>query len=301
MSQANKGLEMTADDHRRLAENLGVDGPAAEGELTLADLRGAMERGVDPAFASMGEAIRDDLAGKLDADLLDEAVADVAAQIDRLPEVRSAGIPDEPGGLYGEVAAPGWRAYTHLDDVGFFESVEANLPRFTEDHIERTAYELINADPLTSALTDVGFDEREKTALLMNVVNNNTRLARWVPTNEIPDVVEFDVENVPPLHQRAMGGALLWIRDLDRHLWRKEVLITEEILDDAAWYVKAMLGGLYVSTVAARDVAAETGLTDGQLTAALTAGAAIEIIAQEDLMRDVYYITDDMRAPSELR
>ncbi len=269
--------------------------------MTLQTLSGVVEPGTEPAFASMGESIRGDLSGRLDVDLLETELSGVAAEVKRLPAVRSVGVPDEPAGLYDAVAAPGWRAYEHLTDVGFFESVEENLPRFTPEHIAHTARELVLADPLKSELDDVGFDEREKTALLMDVVNNNTRLARWVPTRDIPDDVEFDVSFVAPLHQRAAGGALLWIRDLDRHLWRNEVLVTDAILDDAVWNVKAMLGGLYVTLMAACDVAGAGRLTDGQLTAALTAGAAIDIIGQEDLMRDVYYITDEMRAPSEVR
>lgn len=284
-----------------MAENLGIEGSIGDGQLTVSELRESIERDADSELGSIDETIRRDLVGRLDADLLEEELANIGTNVGRIPEVRAEGIPDGPGGLYRELAEPGWRVYDHLVDVGFFESIEGNLPRFTPEFIEQTARELISSDPLTSALTDVGFDEREKTALVMNVVNNDTRLARWVPTYEIPNGVEFDPEHVPPLHDRAYGGALLWIDALDRHLWQNEVLITDEILDDAAWYTKALLGGLYVSTRAVRDVATGGELEDAQLTAALTAGAAIQIIAQEDVMRDVYYITDEMRAPSEVR
>jgi len=136
---------------------------------------------------------------------------------------------------------------------------------------------------------------------LLDVANNDERLARWVPSNQIPDGVEFETETVPPLHQRAMGGALLWIRGLDRHLWQNEVMITDEILDDAVRYVKAMLGGLFVTATAACDLAGDGQFTDEQLTAALTAGSAVQIVSQEELLHSVFYIRDDMRAPSELR
>lgn len=84
---------------------------------------------------------------------------------------------------------------------------------------------------------------------------------------------------------------MLWIRDLDGHLWQSEVLITDEILDDAVWYTKAILGRLYVVLMAAEDIVSREGLT---------AGTAI-VINQEELMKNVYYITDDMRAPSKGR
>ncbi|MFC6837699.1 hypothetical protein [Halomarina ordinaria] len=297
---------VTEGERRQLVQSLGIDESVGDEELTLSELKAAVEPDTDPAFATLGQTIRDDLEGSLDAALLDEALADLAEQLGRLPEVREQGIPDgerEPEELYRELVEPGWRVYDHLLDVGFFGSVDENASRFTSSYIRDTAHELIRADRLTDALGDVGFDDREQTALMMDIVNNDMRLSRWVPTGEIPDGVEFRVEFVPPLHQRAMGGALLWIRTLDVHLWQKQVLITDEILDDGIWDVKAMLGGLYLLTLAAREVADATDatLTDSQLSAALTASAAVLIINQEDVCSDVFHITEEMRAPSLAR
>ena len=296
--------QTTAEDHARLAENLGISEPSTGDRLTLDELRRTIDAETDPEFASMGEAIRSDLTARLDGDLLEEELANLAAQIDRLSEVREAGIPEgdgEPEELYRELVEPGWRVYDHLEEVGFFESVEANLPAFTPEHVEHTAHELVQAEPLTEALDECGFDDHEQTVLVMNVVNNNTRLSRWTPTREIPDGVEFNTEFVPPLHQRAMGGVLLWVKNLDVHLWQKRILITDEILDDGYWDVKAMLGGLYLMVQAARDIATDGSLTDAQLTAALTAGAAIMITNQEEIVKDMFWITEEMRAPSTLR
>lgn len=299
--------QMTAKDQRKLVENLGIRQSATSERPTLAELRETIDTETDPEFASMGDAIREDLSGKLDADLLGEELANMETQIERVPEVRDAGIPDremEADVLYRELIEPGWRVYNHLEDVGFFESVEANLPRFTPQHIEHTAHELIQAEPLTDPLGELGYDDHEQTVLMMNVANNNTRLSRWVPTKDIPEGVEFDVSHVPPVHQRAMGGALLWINALDDHLWHKKILITEEILDDGYWDVKALLAGLYVMSQAAHEIAAdetERELTDAQLTAALSASTAMLIVNQEEIMIDMYWITEEMRAPSKAR
>lgn len=300
MHQISTAPNATVADRRDLATALGLETPS-DGEITWNRLAGEVEPTIDSTFGSRGEAIRDDLAGELDAELIERERDAIAAEIERLPDVRATGVPDEPGGLYEEVAKPGWRLYDHLLEIGFFESLDENLPRFTADHVENTARELILAEPLSSALEDVGFDESEKLAMLSTVVNNNERLARWVPANQIPVGVEFDTSNVPPLHQRAMGGALLWIRGLDRHLWQNEVLVTDEILDDAVRHVKAMMGGLFVSAAAIHDLATDEKLTGEQLTAALTAGTAVQIVSQEEILHDVFYITDDDRAPSELR
>lgn len=296
--------QVTSEDRRELADFLGASATTTRERLTLTEIRKAIDSETDPEFASMGETVRTDLTGKLDADLLSEELTTMEMQIGRLPEVREIGIPNgekKPDTLYRELIEPGWRVYEHLVDIGFFESVEANLPRFTPELIEQTAHELIQTEPLTAALTECGFAEREKLVLMMNVVNNNIRLSRWIPTKEIPDSVEFDVEHVPPVHQRAAGGALLWINALDDHLWQKEVLITEKILDDGHWHIKAMLGGLYVMTMAAREIAGEgdRSLTDAQVTAALTASTAMMIVNQEEVLKDMFWITEEMRAPSK--
>lgn len=305
MPSVSTAPQITVEDQRQLAESLGISRSTPEEELTLDEIRTAIDADTDPEFASMGEAIRNDLSEKLDAAFLADELETIATQIDRLPSVRATGIPSgpesDPDTAYREVTAPGWRVYHHLADVGFFDSVETNLPRFTPSHIEQTAKELVQTEPLTSKLAEIGFDERERTMLVMNVVVNNDRLALWVPTKDIPEDVEFTVEYVAPLHQRAAGGALLWIDALDVHLWQKQVLITDEMLDDGHWDAKAMLGGLYVMTTAAHEIARGASFTDGQLTAALTASAAVMIINQERICNDLFRITEEMRAPSELR
>ncbi|MFC6718060.1 hypothetical protein ACFQGT_10520 [Natrialbaceae archaeon GCM10025810] len=296
--------KITPEAQRQLARTLGVDAARDGEELTVEHLREAVDAETDPAFESMGAAIRGALSGKLDEELLEEELANVRTQLNRLPDVRSKGIPDgetEPESLYRELTEPGWRIYDHLVDVDFFESLETNLPRFTPEHIEGTAHELINADELVAELESLGFDETERLALVMDVVNNNTRLARWVPTRDIPDGVEFDVEHVPPLHQRAMGGVLLWINALDVHLWHNRILITDEILDDGYWDVKAMLAGVYLLAKAALEVARGDELSHAQLTAAITAGAAISIVNQEEICKHAFWITEETRAPPQAR
>lgn len=305
MSRRHKP-RLTSEDRRELASVFGYDRPAGDDGPTLDEIRAEVRTETAPELVSMGESIRSDLSGRLDGDLLEEALAGMPGRLERLPAVREVGIPRGEEGaeeLYRELLDPFWLVYYHLEEVGFFESVETDLPAFTPEHIEHTAHELIRADPLTTALDGCGFGEHERTALMMNVVNNDVRLSRWVPTREIPDGVEFDVDYVPPLHQRAMGGALLWINALDEHLWRKEILITDAILDDANWHAKEMLGGLYLLARAAREIAAgeDGSLTDAQLTAALTCGAATLIVSQEEMMKDVFWITEEKRAPTRAR
>lgn len=297
---------VSTEERQALADNLSVSEFADTESLTLTTLRDGIETETDAGFVSMSQAVRDDLTDTLDTDRIDASLDEMETQLERLPGVRDVGIPDgkeQATEVYRERIAPAWEVYDHLVDVGFFESLESNLPAFTPDHIEQTAHELIGATPLREALAGCGFDEHEQLVLLLNVVNNETRLSRWVPTRDIPEGVEFNVENVPPLHQRSMGGALLWIKALDHHLWQNEILITEDILDDAFWYTKAMLGGLYLMARGARAIATGDGseLTDAQAMVALSGGSAVLIVNQEEMMKDVFWITEENRAPTPAR
>ena len=166
------------------------------------------------------------------------------------------------------------------------------------EHIGTTAREFINTAALASALAELGYSEEELTSTVVNVVNNKERLAMWVPTKNIPAGVEgFDPANIAPLHQRASAGVLLWTDYLDTYLWQNEVLLTDTILDNNYGDLKQMYAGLHLLANAAEDLAGSQELSDAQLTAALSAGAAMMIVGQEDLTNDVMRITDEMRAP----
>lgn len=290
--------EIDHEERRQFLKVLGIAGAAAAGsELTVSELRNAVENDGAAELAAMGQAIRADLTADLDAALIETELANIGAQIERVPELAAMGVPAQDSTVYQEVATPVWRVYDHLREADFFAAAEVNLPAFTADHIESTARELVAAEPLAAALTETGFNEKEITALISNVATNRGHLARWVPTKEIPEGVEFDLEHVAPLHQRAMGGVALWIEDLDMRLWQMEYLLTDDLIEQGMWDVKSMLGGANLVSLAARDVAGAADLTDSQFTAALTAGTASMIMGQEDLTNDLYRITDDMRAP----
>ncbi len=278
-------------------------------EPTVDELRALVEGATDPRFASMGSAIRDDLTGSLDADLVESSLAALETALAEAESVREAGVPERFGDgdagierLYRELVDPVRELFRHLEAIGFFESAEENLPAFTPEVIDHAARGLLTTPALAEGLSACGFDEHERTALLLDVVSNDVRLSRWVPRREIPDGVEFTVEFVPSLHHRAIGGGLLWVNALDRHLVQKRILLTESIVDDAFWRTKAILGGIYVFCRGVHAVAAEEGeLTDDGLVAALTGGSALAIVNQEELMQEAFWLHEEKRAPSKAR
>ena len=298
MIHDNKYRSVNDADRRRFLKILGVGGGVAASGFTLEDVRNALQSESDDELAAIGETIRNDLTGTLNSEVLNAELKGIEGSLGTLAELGSAGLPDERGTDYQELTTPAWTVHDHLAEVGFFESAEAHLPRFSPSHIESSARQLIQTGPLTRGLSEIGFGEQEKVALVMNVIDNDERLAQWVPTENIPEnQVEFDLEHVPPLQQRAAGGSLLWIDDLDRHLWQSETLITDETFGRGIWHAKAMLGSFHLMTEAIRDIDGPADLSDSQLTAALTSSTAAMIISQENIARDLFRITDEMRAP----
>lgn len=297
MIHENTEQSLTDAERRRFLKLLGVGGVTATG-FTLEDVRSALSAESAEELAAVGQAIREDLTGTLNSELLSAEVGKVEGSLEALADLEAAGLPDEWGTSYQELTTPAWTIHDHLAEVGFYKSAETHLPRFAPDHIASSARQLIRTGPLTQGLSELGFDEQEKIALVMNVVDNNERLAQWIPTHSIPEEkVEFNVEHVAPLQQRAAGGALLWIDDMDRHLWQSEALISDKMFERGIWHVKAMLGSFHLLTEVTRDVEGAAELSDSQLTAAITSSTAAMIISQENIARDLFRITDDMRVP----
>jgi hypothetical protein len=246
----------------------------------------------------MGEAIRNDLSGQVDASLVAGGLGGVVDAIQELPALEAAGVPSEQGTAYQSLTDEVWPMHEHLVEIGFFGSAERHLPPFVPDHISATARELVGAGALSGVLSETGFDTEELTALAATVVNNDAHLAKWKPVSAYEErgVDDFDPSDIAPLHQRATEGALLWIDGLDHWLWQNRILVTEEMLATGIWDIKAMLGGYYLVAQAAKEMAGGS-ISDEQLSAMITAGSAVAIIGQEHLAADLIRITDEMRAP----
>jgi hypothetical protein len=303
MTRGHTNERLSDEERRDFLKALGVTGAAATGgaaidEVTLGELREVVTVESTDELARRGEAIRSDLTGKLDASLLGSEMAGVGDTIDRLSEVRAVEIPERGEELYSELTNAAWRIDEHLTEVGFYASAEANLPRFKSDHIEATTKQLIHTESLAGALSEVGFDERERTAIVANVVNQADHLALWEPTwvFEEAEVGEVNPDYVAPLHERAADGALLWIDGLDKHLRQNRALITDQMLDDGLADVRAMLGGFYLLSDAAKRLA-DGKVSDAELTALVSGSTAMLIASQTDLQYDLVRITDEMRAP----
>lgn len=297
MTHRHSGGAVTDEERREFLKVLGAGSAAVAGGTALSDVRSRVSETPEEPLASIGQEIRSDVTGTLDADLLASGQSAVAARASELPAAVERGFPEDgPREEFGQVAAAGQPVYDHLTEVGFFESTTERLPEFTPEYLEKSVKTFVGSEALAGPLADMGLTEAEATDLVATVVSNAERIDQyhWVATDEIPRAqLEFG-EYVPPMTKAAAGGVLLWLGDVDEHLWKHQTLLTEDILRDATWHARSMAAGFQLMTEAAGRVA-DGGLSDGELGALLSTGFAVQAIAQNLLPEDAYWITEEMR------
>ena len=159
--ERNYHRTVTDEDRRDFLKALGLSGAIAVG-ATIPELRDAVTIHSSGELAERGQAIRSEVTGTVDTGLLTEAMAGVEHSISQLPAVYREGIPGRNEALYSQLSASGWEIDSHQADVGFYAAAEANLPRFTPEHIETVLRQLIHTESLAAALDAVGFDNASK-------------------------------------------------------------------------------------------------------------------------------------------
>lgn len=288
------------EERRTFLKALGVSGAAAAGSATLDDVRNALAASETNPVEPISRAVAGDLTGTLDTELLANHQSAVATQTAALTTALDRGFPaDNPREEFQQVAAAGEPIYDHLADVGFFESTTAHLPGFDAEYIEASVRNAVTTDSLATILADAEFTEQEQVDLLATVVNHRDRIGErhWVQTDQLQREQLEIGDQIPAMTKAAAGGALLWLGDLDEHLWSHQVILTEDILADAVWEARAMAAGFTLMTEGAKAIGADdAALSDAELTSVLSSGFALQAIAQNLLPEDVYWVTEEMRA-----
>ncbi|WP_135828411.1 hypothetical protein [Halorussus halobius] len=301
MVHAQRERTVSDDQRREFLAALGVGSAVAAGGATLDDVREAVGTATTDELASVGEGIRSDLAGSLDAGTLADAHVGLAGATAGLTAVPERGLPAEESGPrdeFGAVAAAARPAYDHLAEVGFFESTTERLPEFTPGYVEDSVRRFVVSEELAGPLADLEFAQEELVDLLATVVSHRERLGdrHWVATDDLPrERMEF-AEYVPPMTEAAAGGVLLWLEDLDQHLWTNAVLLTDDVVADATWDARAMAAGFDLMLDGARRIAAGEATADDELAGLLSSGFALQAVAQNRLLPDAYWITEEVRA-----
>lgn len=297
----NYQRNVTDEDRREFLKVLGATGVAAAGGVTLNEARQEMATAPTEELAPIGQAIQSDLGGKLDAGFLADQQAAFASAATALPAVAERGFPtDAPREEFQPVADAGQPIYDHLLDVGFFESTTSNLPEFTPSYLEKGIQTFVGSEALAAPLQQLDFTGTQGVDLLSTVVANAQQISdyHWVATDQIPrEQIEIG-QFIPAMTQGTAGGVLLWLEDLDLHLWQKQVLLTDGILDDVVRHARSMSVGFHLMTEGAKAIAAEDAkLSNAELGALFTTGFAVQAISQNLLPQDAYWVTEEMMAP----
>jgi len=298
-----KHINNTIDNEQRreFLKALGVAGTVTATGMTLDGVREAMstagaaeQAGV---LAESGATIRSETVGSLDSELLATQSEALAAEAATLPSVAERGFPSEPRDDFGAVAAAGRPVYDHLEETGFFEVSSEALPEFTPEYLTSAVETFVASSTLAEPLEALGLTDGAGADLVSTVVTNAADLEdfNWVATEEFSHETLEEVAAVPPVTMAASGGALLWLEDLDDHIWRRQVILTDEILNDAVWHGQSMAAGFYLLTKAAEAATVDSALSDAELAALASTGVAVQEIAQSLLPTDVYWVTEEMR------
>lgn len=299
--------QITDEDRRDLLKALGIVGTVAAGGLTLEEIHQATATSAaveTEELALIGETVHAELAGSVDASLLASQQDALASSTGALASSLDQGFPaDAPREEFAAVAAAGRPVYDHLDDIGFFTSTTQAIPEFDPSFLETAVQGFVASDALTSALESIDFGGTAGVDLITTVVANAEELSHhhWVATDKIDrSQIEFG-DAIPAMTKGASGGVLLWLEDLDGHLWRQANILTEEIHADAVWHAQSMAAGFYLIAEGAKALAGdENGYGDDELGALLSTGFAVQAIAQGLLPQDVYWVTDEMRSETDV-
>lgn len=300
MVTENTGRRISDEDRREFLKVLGLGGAVAVGSASLSDVQTAVTAGESTQLAQVGNDIRSELTGTLDASVVADGQAELASAVGGLSAAAEQGLPAEQRSEFTAIAAAGQPIYDHLETTGFFESTDQHLPAFEPGYLESALSTFVASEALTEPLASMGLTGGAGVDLLSEVVANAEELNtyHWVASEEIPrEQVQFG-EKIPAMTKAASFGVLAWLDDLDEHLWQKQVLLTDDIYADAVWHARSMAAGLQLVSEGAAAVAAGDGrFSDEELSALLTTGFAVQAIAQNLLPTDVYWITEEMRAP----
>lgn len=301
MDYVHNNQTVTDEDRREFLKVLGVTGVAAAGGVALSDVReGLSTTETTETFASFGEALRADMAGAMDAAALAEHQAAFAEAASDLPAVIERGLPENgPREEFGAVAEAGWPLYEHLTETGFFERSTEHLPTFTPQSLTESTEIAVGSEAIASSLEGFGVSEEAAVDLVVPTVNQAEKLSyfHWIASEGIPQ--GHEVEGVlPPITQRVTGGILLWLQNLDGHLYRNQILIGEDILRKGVWHVQGMTTGFYLLSEAATAIAEGSDrFSAEELGAAVATGIALQEVGQRLLPEDVHWISESARDP----
>ncbi len=292
---------VTNEERRDFLKAIGATGAVAAGGVTLDEINRQLTSSSEE-LAPVGQAIKSDVSGSINAELITRQQQIMVDAVNELPLSLERGLPsanEGPRTEFERISQAGWPVYDHLNEIGFFGSASQNLPDFNLETLGNGLEIFVSSDQLVDLMNSFEFGQARGVDLLATVIGNAEDLQKyhWVANEDFKGPDGALEEAFPSAPQAAAGGVLLWLDDIDLHLYQKAVLITEEIHADAVWHSESMATGFFLMSEAAKQIGEATGeLTENELGALLTTSFAVQAISQGILPEDVYWITEEMRA-----
>lgn len=255
---------------------------------------------VEDATQPVGEIVKEDLAGagekltdavgaEIDGSELSGAAEDLAERLGTTTPVTRDDLNPELESEYRELAEAGVDIVSHLVAAGIFEAIDDTLPPFDPDFLDAClvhALQSSEASVFETAGTESDLSEYvDDCVAATEEVEQNVR---WEPEKS---------DKVSPMTTRgATEGVVDWLDDLGRHLWMSEVLLSDEMLDDASTYTDALGSALLLTAQGAAGLGDE-GTDPEDDVAKIVGGIALHTYYQRRVPEDLSWITDEARAP----
>lgn len=300
MTRYQKHTAVSDEERREFLKVIGVAGAVGASSVTLGELNDTVEPTDVDALRSVGAAVSERMAGAVDADLLATQQAELTTALADAPAAVESGAAFEaPGTAFDEIAQAGWGTYDHLEETGFFEALSEEMPAFNPERLATSTQAFLGSDAAIEPLRELDLGGTAGVDLVAPIINQAEKLSHfhWIASGDIPaDHHLTDV--LPPISQRAAGGVLLWLQNLDDHLYQDQVLFTEEILADGIWEVRGMTAGFHLMTEGARAIGAESNrFSDADLGALFATSIALQEVAQRMLPVHMHWIDEETRDP----
>ncbi|GAB7093993.1 hypothetical protein JCM30237_11450 [Halolamina litorea] len=304
MSKYEKHTTVSDEERREFLKALGVAGAVGAAGVTVGELNETVDASNVEALSSVGAAVSEEIAGQVDAGLLADQQAELAATLSAAPAtVESGAAFESPGTAFDDIAEAGWATYGHLEEAGFFESLDEHMPAFNPERLTTSTRAFLGSEAAVEPLSDLDLGGTAGVDLVAPVINQAEKLSHfhWIASGDIP--AEHQLADVlPPITQRAAGGVLLWLQNLDDHLYQDQVLFDEQILADGIWEVRGMTAGFYLMTEGAKAAGTDSDrFTDAELGALFTTSIALQEVAQRMLPVHMHWIDEESRDPGNVK
>lgn len=278
---------------RRFLESLGALGEDPS-QLTdeLEDPTEELGAAASPAHDQLNEELTD----RIDRELLNTNSDQLADELEQIPSLIDGDLTDDLEPAFETIAQPAWEITSHLSSIDFFETARKALPTFDQTFIVDSSVQVLNSlyiqqnDQRLEDTLDRAGVEADFSAWIIEMMRRREEI-------EMNLRMEVETPKMTPMTLRgSTEGAVLWIEDLGRHLWMSELILSDELVDRGAMHARAMGTGIAMTAQGVAEIGDDA--TPEDVVGKIASGFALTHLHELDVPYNVYWITEEMRAPA---